>query len=287
MDLAIDREQLLAYRVEDIRQSYSARDCAFYALSVGMGQDPMDVGRLAFTDPNHGAAQQVLPSMALVLGYPGFWLVRPDTTIDPTLILHGGQAVQWHAPLPPAGEVIGQTRVKRLVDRGPGKHGMIVSERVIRDAATGQPYATLTQTHVLRGQGGFGGDPGPLPAPPALPETRPDYLVEVRTTPDQALFYRLNGDLFALHADPAMARKSGFDRPILHGMCVAGIATQVMMRLLAGDDPLRLAAFEVRFAAPVVPGETLRIEAWNDGSFRATCVERDVTVLENGRLGLN
>jgi acyl dehydratase len=282
--MAIDRDHLMAYRVEDIRQSYTARDSAFYALSVGMGQDPMDVGRLAFTDPNRGAGQKVLPAMALVLGYPGFWMVRPDTTIDPTRILHGGQAVEWHAPLPPSGEVIGQTRVKRLVDRGPGKHGMIVSERVIRDAATRQAYATLTQTHVLRGQGGFGGDPGPLPAPPVLPDRDPYWVIDVPTTRDQALFYRLNGDLFALHADPEMARKVGFDRPILHGMCVAGIATQVMMRLMASDDPVRLASFEVRFSAPVYPGETVRIEAWDDGSFRARCPERDVMVLDSGRL---
>jgi acyl dehydratase len=280
--MGIDAKHLLAYDVEDVRQSYTAKDSAFYALSVGMGQNPLDERRLAFVDPNKGEKQPVLPSMALILGYPGFWLVRPDTTIDPTRILHGSQSVEWHRPLPSEGEVIGKTRVVRLVDRGEGKHGMAVSERKIVDASTGELYATLTQVHVLRGQGGFGGDPNPLPAPHDLPGIEPEWHIDVPTTPDQALFYRLNGDLFALHADPEMARKSGFPKPILHGMCVAGIATQVLMRVLAADDPMRLKSVEMRFSAPIFPGETVRIEAWADGSFRARCLERYEIVLNNG-----
>jgi len=228
----------------------------------------------------------VLPSMALVLGYPGFWLVRSDTTVDPTRILHGTQAIEWHRTLPVAGEVVGRTRVLRIVDRGEGKHAIVVSERQIVDAATSALYATLTQVHVLRGQGGFGGDPGPLTPPHALPGDAPRWQVEVATRPEQALLYRLNGDLFPLHADPAMARKSGFTRPILHGMCVAGIATQALMRLLANDDPARLGSIEMRFSAPLFPGEMVRVEAWSDGSFRARCVERDELVLDNGLLQL-
>lgn len=282
--MAIDAKHLLAYKVEDVRQRYTAEDSAFYALTVGMGRDPMNEARLAFVDPSRGEAQRVVPSLALVLGYPGFWMVRPDTTVDPTRILHGTQSVEWHRPLPPSGEVIGRTRVVRLVDRGEGKHGMVVSERRIVDAASGEPYATLTQVHVLRGQGGFGGDPEPLPAPPAMPDSQPRWTVDVPTTPDQALFYRLNGDLFALHSDPQMARKAGFPRPILHGMCVAGIATQALMGVLADDDPARLLSIETRFSAPVFPGDTIRVEAWPNGAFQVRCVERDEIVLSNGLL---
>jgi acyl dehydratase len=285
--MTLDANRLLGYPVPEIRQRYTARDSAFYALSVGMGRDPLDESRLAFVDPSRGEAQRALPSMALVLGYPGFWLVRPDTTVDPTRALHGTQAIEWHRTLPACGEVIGRTRVVRVVDRGEGKHAMVVSQRQIVDARTGDVYATLSQVHVLRGQGGFGGDSGPLPPSHPLPGETPRWQVDVATYPEQALLYRLNGDLFALHADPAMARKSGFARPLLHGMCVAGIATQVLMRLLADDDPSRLRSIEMRFSAPIFPGETVRVEAWSDGSFRARCAERDEVVLDNGRLQLH
>jgi acyl dehydratase len=285
--MGIDASYLQNYRVEDVRQTYTARDSAFYALSVGMGRDPLDIQRLAFVDPNRGDAQRVLPSMALVLGYPGPWLTRPDTTVDPTRFLHGTQVIEWFKPLPPAGEVVGRTRVVRLVDRGKGKHGMVLSERDIVDAATSELLARLTQVHVLIGQGGFGGDPTPLPPPHALPGIEPQWYSDVGTAPDQALYYRLNGDLFALHADPEHARRSGFDRPILHGMCVSGIVTQVMMELLAGNDPARLRSIEMRFSSPIYPGETVRIEAWADGSFRARCLERDTIVLDNGMMRLD
>jgi acyl dehydratase len=45
----------------------------------------------------------------------------------------------------------------------------------------------------------------------------------------------------------------------------------------------------LRFSAPVFPGETIRTEMWRDGatvSFRARVIERDVVVLNNGRMEL-
>ncbi|MFP3644053.1 MaoC/PaaZ C-terminal domain-containing protein [Paraburkholderia sp. SIMBA_054] len=282
--MPIDAEKLLGYRVPEVRQTYTSHQSAFYALTTGMAQNPLDQRHLDFVDPNRGDAQRVLPSMALVLGYPGFWLVHPDTTVDPTRVLHGTQEIEWHHALPASGEVIGRTRVTRLVDRGEGKHAMVQSEREVVDAHTGERYATLRQVHVLRGQGGFGGDSSSLPAAHVIPDSAPEMTAEVQTRPEHALFYRLNGDLFALHADPEMAARSGFPRPILHGMCVAGIATQALMRLLAADDPLRMRSLQLRFSAVVYPGETVRVEAWRDGSFRARVAERNEVVLDNGHV---
>ncbi|WP_097189552.1 MaoC/PaaZ C-terminal domain-containing protein [Caballeronia arationis] len=280
--MPIDADRLLGYQVPEVRQTYTSHQSAFYALTTGMAQNPLDQRHLDFVDPNRGDAQRVLPSMALILGYPGFWLVRPDTTVDPTRVLHGTQEIEWHRELPASGEVFGRTRVTKLVDHGEGKHAMVQSEREIVDAGTGERYATLRQVHVLRGQGGFGGDSSSLPAAHVIPDSAPDMTADVQTRPEHALLYRLNGDLFALHADPEMAARSGFPRPILHGMCVAGIATQVLMRLLAADNPVRMRALQLRFSAVVYPGETVRIEAWRDGSFRARVVERNEVVLENG-----
>jgi acyl dehydratase len=282
--MPIDAARLLAYPVPEVRQQYTSHQSAFYALTTGMGQDPMDERHLDFVDPNRSDDQRALPSMALVLGYPGFWLVRPDTTVDPTRVLHGTQEIEWHRELPAQGDVIGQTRVVSLIDRGEGKHAMVQSERRVVDAHSGEPYATLRQVHVLRGQGGFGGDTSALPPPHALPERPNDFSAEVATRAEQALLYRLNGDLFSLHADPQMARRAGFARPILHGMCVAGMATQALMRLLANDDPARLQSLQLRFSAVVYPGETLRMEAWRDGSFRVRVIERDAIVIDNGHL---
>jgi acyl dehydratase len=63
------------------------------------------------------------------------------------------------------------------------------------------------------------------------------------------------------------------------------MAGRAILKACCGNDPARLAAMQLRFSAPVFPGETLRTEIWRDGaavSFRTRVVERDVVVLNNG-----
>jgi acyl dehydratase len=104
--------------------------------------------------------------------------------------------------------------------------------------------------------------------------------------PITALIYRLSGDYNPLHADPAVARKAGFERPILHGLCTFGIACQSLIRALCGNDASRLRGLGARFTKPVFPGETIRTEYWTSegGSvqFRSRSVNRDEVVLDRG-----
>jgi acyl dehydratase len=88
-----------------------------------------------------------------------------------------------------------------------------------------------------------------------------------------------------LHADPKAAAAGGFKAPILHGLCTYGIAGRAVVKACCGNDPSRLKHLQVRFSAPVYPGETIRTEIWPDGkrvSLRARVIERDVVVLNNG-----
>jgi acyl dehydratase len=103
------------------------------------------------------------------------------------------------------------------------------------------------------------------------------------------LIYRLSGDYNPLHADPAVARSAGFERPILHGLCTLGVAGHAVLKTVLGYDPARFAAMRLRFTAPVLPGDTLRTEIWVDGdtvSLRTSALERNLTVLNNGRVDL-
>ena len=43
---------------------------------------------------------------------------------------------------------------------------------------------------------------------------------------------------------------------------------------------------ELSWPAPVYPGETIRTEIWKDGGFRARVIERDIVVVNNGRVKL-
>lgn len=281
--MPIDYETLLNFPIPEIRQHLRWQDAALYALSLGVGQDPMDAADLRFV--TEGAAMRALPSMAVVLGYPGFWLRDPRTGVDAVRLVHGEQSVEIHAPLPVEGEVIGRSRVTGLVDRGEGKGALLYSERVILDAATGAKLATLGQTTFLRGDGGFGGPSGPVKKPAPEPEGTADIVLDLATRPETALLYRLNGDHNPLHSDPAVAARAGFPRPILHGLATFGVVGRALLRAVCGNDPARFGRMECRFSAPVFPGETIRTEIWRTAegaAFRARVVERDVVVVSNG-----
>jgi acyl dehydratase len=172
--------------------------------------------------------------------------------------------------------------VASLVDKGEGRGALMVTEREVIDAATGDILALATATVFLRGDGGFGGPSGPVAPPHKMPEGAPDLAIDLPTRPEQALYYRLNGDDNPLHADPAFAARAGFPRPILHGLCTFGVVAHALVRGLCGGEPGRIKKFGCRFSAPVFPGETIRTEIWRDGSFRALVVERDVVVVNHG-----
>lgn len=282
--MALDPDHLLNYCIPPVRQHYSRQDSAFYALSLGFGADPMDEAQLSFVDANRDV--QALPCMAVVLGHPGFWLGNPDTGVDALRLVHAEQSVEWRSALPPEGEVIGRTRVTGLVDKGPGKGALLYSEKVLSDAVSGEVYAITRGTTFLRGDGGFGGDRQSLSQPHRVPERTPELVVDLPTRSEQALYYRLNGDDNPIHSSPATAAKGGFERPILHGLCTLGVAYHALLRGLADYRVERFVHLQARFCAPVFPGETLRTEMWNDGSFRTRVVERDLLVLDNGLVRL-
>lgn len=280
--MTINHDHLLNYPIPEIRQTIRWQDTALYNFSIGLGQDPMDERQLDFL---YEPRLKAMPSMAVVLGYPGFWIRNPDTGVDWTQVLHGEQSVILHKPLPAEGEIIGKSRISSIVDRGPGKGALLYNERIVLDAKTGEKLATLEGTTFARGDGGFGGPSGPVKKPHPEPERAPDITVDLATRPEQAIVYRLNGDHNPLHIDPAVAAKAGFKQPILHGLCTFGVVCHALMKALCGYDPARFGRMDLRFSSPVYPGETIRTEIWHEeggAAFRARVVERDKVVVSNG-----
>ena len=284
--MAIVYDKLMALEVPPAEQSYGPKDCILYALGIGLGHDPMNEDELAFVCEKN---LKVLPTMGAVLGHPGFWARERDTGIDWVRIVNGEQGITLNRPLAAKGTVVGQLRIIEVIDKGPGKGALVLSERRVTDKATGEPVATVTQTTFCRGDGGFGGPPRQAPEPHPIPARAPDAVCDLATRPEAALIYRLSGDLNPLHSDPAVAKQAGYPRPIMHGLGNFGISGHAVLRTFCGYDPHKLVAVACRFSAPVFPGETLRTEMWRDGkivSFRSRVVERDVIAVNNGRAEL-
>jgi acyl dehydratase len=278
----MDVAKVLARDFGVTEQSYSFKDTILYALGVGLGAMPLDPKHLRFLYEDGLLA---MPSMANVLGHPGFWAKDPEFAIDWKKLLHAEQRMFMHAAIPPEGKVASQIDImgiRDLDERG----AMMHQRKILKDAVSGQKIATTITSLMLRGDTGTGNH-GDAPDELAkLPETAPDRSVEVEAAEILPLIYRLSGDLNPLHIDPAVAETAGFPRPILHGLATKGIATYAILSEYCDLDPSRLASMSLRFSRPVLPGDVLRFDFWNDTRgivrFRAAVPERDQVVLDRG-----
>ena len=274
--MALDPDRLVNRPPIVTRQTLTRRDTILYAL--GVGEDGLD---FVFEE-----RLKALPTMAVVMSYPGFIWRDPELGVDWKKILHGEQALEIFAPLPVEGEIVGETTIDALIDKGADKGAIAYVTRKISDGA-GKPLATVRASTFLRGDGGFGRNLGTAPASlPGVPDRTPDETITLTTGKNQALIYRLSGDYNPLHIDPEVAAAGGFKAPILHGLCTYGFAGRAILAGLCAGDPSRLKRLDVRFTTPVFPGETLETQIWRTdegtASFRTRIVERDLLALNNG-----
>ncbi|POY03200.1 dehydrogenase [Mycobacterium kansasii] len=237
---------------------WTDRETLLYALGVGAGTED-----LSFTTENsHGIAQQVLPTYAVIC-CPAFGAAGKVGKFNWARLLHGSQTVRLHAPLPPAGKLSVVSEVADIQDKGEGKNAIIMLRGRGSDPDSGALVAETLTTLVIRGEGGFGGEPGQRPVAPEFPDREPDARVALPTREDQALIYRLSGDRNPLHSDPWFAREmAGFPKPILHGLCTYGVSGRALVAELGGGVAANITSIAARFTSPVFPGETLTTLIW-------------------------
>ena len=269
----------VGFKTKPGRRSWDSKDALLYALGVGCG-----VNDLAFvTENSEGIDQQVLPTMGVVLGTPGSSPFETVGEIDWTMLLHGGQSIELHAPIPVAGTVESVAEIVGIYDKGSA--AVIVMETESKDAESGTPMWTTRSSTFIRGAGGFGGDRGPSGKKNVPPDRSADREVTYTTSQDQALIYRLSGDRNPLHSDPKFAAAAGFDRPILHGLCTYGVTGRALLSALCDNDPARFKKMEARFSASVYPGDDLTIRIWDTGAGQAvfqTVRPGDQVVIDGG-----
>lgn len=283
--MALDPEALLAVRIPETRMDLTARDTMLYALGISFGGDPTDPFELRFT---YERALLACPSMATIIAAPHAWIRKAGLGFAGRSV-HAGIRFDLHRPLPVAGAFRSVNRLGKVIDKGPGRHLLVETRRSLLAEGSDDPVLEISSTGMLLGEGGIlpPGRNGSAPPADPLPARPPDGTLTAATLPQQALLYRLSGDMNPLHADPETARRAGFDRPILHGLCSFGIACRLLLRALCPEAPERLVGMEVRFSRPVYPGETLRLDLWQttptEARFRCVVPARgDAVVLDAG-----
>lgn len=284
--MAIQYDKLMQHDIPLVEQTLTKRDTMLYALGVGLGADPLDEQQLQYVYEKNLTA---LPTMSIILGYPGPWHAAADTGITRSHVVHGEQGFVIHKPLPVEGAITGKSRITAVLDKGADKGALVLTECDVRDKSNGDLICTLTSTTFCRKDGGFGGPstaPGAQKPLHAIPERAPDQVCDLATLPQAALIYRLSGDYNPLHAEPAYAANAGYKSPILHGRGTFSVAGHAILKTCCAYDSSRFKSMEGRFSSPVYPGETIRTEIWMDRkvvTFRSTVPARGVTVLNNGR----
>jgi acyl dehydratase len=278
--MPIDAAKTLAAAPRTREITWTRKDVQLYHLGIGAGVPATDSGELRYTLES---GLHALPSFATVAGAGSPGVIRalsmPGVDVDLARVLHGGQSLEIHRPIPAEGSATATSRITAVYDKGTA--ALLVMRTDAADADG--PLWTEDAQVFVRGEGGWGGDRGPSARPDPPPSGEPDTVVERPVRENQALLYRLSGDLNPLHADPEFAKRAGFERPVLHGLCTYGMTLKAVVDTLLGGDVTRVRSYATRFAGVVYPGETLRVRMWRqEGAVRVVvgAVERgDVPVL--------
>ncbi|WP_416975577.1 MaoC/PaaZ C-terminal domain-containing protein [Streptomyces sp. 4F14] len=272
--MPIDAAEALAAAPRTGEITWTRKDVQLYHLGLGAGTPATDPDELRYTLESR---LHVLPSFATVAGNgsPGVisGLSMPGVDVDLSQVLHGGQSLTVHRPLPAEGSATATGRIAAVYDKG--KAAVLVMRTEVADADG--PLWTGDAHIFVRGEGGWGGGRGPS-GRREPPTGEPDLTVERPIREDQALLYRLSGDHNPLHADPDFAKRAGFERPILHGLCTYGMTLKAVVDTVLDGDVTRVRSYDTRFAGVVYPGETLRIRMWRGaGAVRVavSAAERD------------
>jgi acyl dehydratase len=266
---------VIGTKTEPVVFEYTWKDVVLY--NIGVGATEKD---LAFVYEGVPGGLKVLPSFCVVPAMRAF--PRLGDGMEWSLMLHGEQLIRLSQPLPPQGKIIQTGEVLNIFDKG---KGAVYRVRIQGRTEDDKDLYEAEWSIFYVGAGGFGGDPGPKAEIIVPPEgVKPDFSISDKVADNQAAIYRLSGDYNPLHLDPEAAKRGGFDRPILHGLCTYGIATRAIVNGLLDGDVARLNEFSARFSASVYPGETLTTEGWksDDGYIIQSRTEQSV-VLSNAR----
>jgi acyl dehydratase len=269
----------VGYTTEAQELEYDWKRVALYALGIGAKKDELDYLYEA-------KGPKVYPTFAVVPAFSVIGDLLARTQANFAMIVHGGQVVRLHKPIPPEGTLRTTGTIKGIFDMK--KMAQVLLET--RTEVNGEPGFETEWSILVRGAGNFGGPPPPRTDSADIPDGKSaDFTESELTSPEQALLYRLSGDVNPLHADPEFASMVGFPQgPILHGLCTYGFVARAVIKHACGGDGNKLKAFSAQFRKPVWPGEAIRTEGYDLGggriAVRAFAADRREPVLANAVL---
>jgi len=250
--------EAIGKKIGPVTKTYTWKDVALYALGIGAGFDELDYV--------YEKNLKVIPTFSVASIFDFFWHVASAANVNLAGILHGEQDIIFYRPIPNAGTLTTEGTITHYYDKK-DKGAIVIAAGDTCDADGKKLFKNII-TIFSRRDGNFGGEEGKT-EPFVFPAGDPDFIVAAQPSPDQPLLYRLSGDLFQLHADPDFARKVGFEKPIMHGLCTYGFACRALMAQLTPGQPELVRRFACRFSKTLYPGEPIKTLIWKTGDGRA------------------
>lgn len=234
---------------------YTWRDVVLYHLGIGASAQDLN-----FVFEGVGGGLQVIPTFGVIPAFEVLWQVVENLNVDVQKVLHGEQTIFADKPIPSQGKLLTTARLEGIYDKGKAALVQVNSETA---SEQGEVLFRCLAVFFCRGEGGWGGDPGPKGERQEVSGDRPpDFTIGDQTSPNQAVLYRLMGDVNPLHVNPEFAAGAGFKQPILHGLCTFGFAARAILTAVCENDVRRFKEFKARFSNVVFPGETVTTRGW-------------------------
>lgn len=275
----------VGFRADPFEVTWTSKDAILYALGVGAGQrDP--ARELSWTTDNtDGVQHRVIPTFGIALGQSQLLKRIPIGEFDRSSLLHADQQIETDHEIPSAGTATVRATLDEILDKRSGAL-VRVSTRA-DDVVTGRTLWRTRLGYFIRGEGGFGGRADSAESWEE-PSGSPDEVYISSTRSDQALLYRLSGDLNPLHSDPSFAARAGFRAPILHGLCTFGVVHRGLLHALCDGNSGSFRSMYARFSKPVLPGAELHTQIWRDstGARFKTMDDTGSIALDRGRFDL-
>lgn len=169
--MPIDAAKAVAAEPRTAEISWGHKDVQLYHLGLGAGAPATDPAELRYTLESR---LHVLPSFATVAGAGAGvvgGLTSPGIDVDLAAVLHGGQTVRVHRPIPAEGRAVQTSKVAAVYDKG--KAAVLVLRTEAADDEG--PLWTNDAEIFVRGEGdsvASAGRPGSTPTWPPSRTTR-------------------------------------------------------------------------------------------------------------------
>jgi acyl dehydratase len=239
-------------KIGPVKKDYNWKDVILYALGVGAGFDEIEYV--------YEKDLKVIPSFGIAAIFEFLSHIAAKAEVNYAGILHGEQELIYHSPIPIEGTMVTEGKITDFYDMGKDKGAIVVGESVTCDEKGKRLFTSVIRLF-CRLDGGFGGKPAPA-VKVEIPDRAPDFEDDAQPSPDQPLLYRLSGDVFQLHVDPEFAKMSGFEMPIMHGLCTHGYACRSLIKNLIPGEPERVHRYVLPVFKPLYPGDPIKTQIW-------------------------